>query len=89
MPIADLISQLEFGNWKSAMLLVSSVGQHRHDPIVIGLGDERIDIQMTLSLVGLLRQYVPRMRVAPLDLPGSRQPHTLRCTFVGFKFWHN
>ena len=47
-------------------------------------GDEHIDIQLTLSLVGFLRQYVPRMRMATLDLSRSRQPKSLGCTFMCF-----
>jgi hypothetical protein len=55
---------------------------------VIGLGNEHIDIQVTLSLIGLLRQYVPRMRMATFDLARGGQAHTLRRTFVCLKFWH-
>jgi hypothetical protein len=55
---------------------------------MISLGDEHIDIQVTLSLTSLLRQYVARMRMAPFDLSGRRQAHSLGRTFVGFKFWH-
>jgi hypothetical protein len=51
-------------------------------------GYEHIDIQVTLSLVGLLRQYVSRMRMAPFDLSGGRQTETLRRAFVRFKFRH-
>ena len=51
---------------------------------MIRCGDEHIDIQLTLSLVGLLRKYVPRMRVATLDLSGGRQPESLGCTFMCF-----
>jgi hypothetical protein len=68
--------------------LISSVWQHRNHAIVVCLRDEHIDIQVTLSLVGLLRKYVPRMRMATLDLSASRKPESLRRTFVGFKFWH-
>jgi hypothetical protein len=35
---------------------------------MISGGDEHIDIQLTLSLVGLLRQDVSRVRMASLDL---------------------
>jgi hypothetical protein len=44
---------------------------------------------MALSLICLLRQYVPRMRMATLDFSGGRQPHTFGRPFVGFKFWHD
>jgi hypothetical protein len=43
---------------------------------------EHIDIQMTLSLVRFLRQYVPRMRMATLDLSGSGEPESLGCSFM-------
>ena len=68
--------------------LISAVRQHRHHAIVIRLRDEYVDVQMTLSLIGLLRQYVPRMRMATLDLAGGRQAHALRRTLVCLKFWH-
>ena len=51
-------------------------------------GHENVDIQLTLSLVRLLRQYVPRMRMATLDLSGGRQPESLGSSFVCLKFWH-
>jgi hypothetical protein len=50
-------------------LLISTVRQHRHHAIVIGLRDEHIDIQMALSLISFLRQNVSRMRMATLDFP--------------------
>jgi len=55
---------------------------------VVRRGDEHINVQVTLSLVGFLRQYVPRMRMATLDLSRSRQPKSLGCTFMCFQFWH-
>ena len=55
---------------------------------MICCGYEHIDIQVTLSLVGLLGQYVSRVRMASLDLSGGRQAKTLRCAFVRFKFRH-
>ena len=72
------------GNWQVEIgnALVSSVWQHRYDAIMVRRGNEHIDIQLTLSLVSLLRQYVPRMRMAALDLTASRQPESLRCSFV-------
>jgi hypothetical protein len=39
---------------------------------MIRVGDEHNDIQLTLSLVGLLRQDVPRVRMTSLDLSGGR-----------------
>jgi hypothetical protein len=56
---------------------------------VVSLGNERIDIQVTLPLVCLLRQYVSCMRVAALDLSSRGQPYSLGCTFVCFQLWHN
>ena len=55
---------------------------------MIRLGDEHIDIQVTFSLIGLLRQYVPRMRMATLDLARGGQAHSFRGTLVCLKFWH-
>jgi hypothetical protein len=45
-------------------------------------GNKHIDIQMALSLICLLRQYVPRMRMATLDLPCGRQPESLGGTLM-------
>ena len=56
---------------------------------MIRLGNQHVDIEMALSLISLLRQYVPRMRMAPLDFSGRRQAHSLGRTFVGLKFGHN
>jgi len=86
LPIADCRLSI-YSNWQLAIgnrqCSISSVRQHRHHTIVVGLGDEHIDVQMALSLIGLLRQYVPRMRVAPLDLSSRGQPHSLRSAFMG------
>jgi len=51
---------------------------------MVSLGDEYIDVQMTLSLISFLRQDVPRVRMATFDLSAGRQAHTLGRTFVGF-----
>ena len=74
---------------RGPQLLISSVRQHRHHAIVVCLRDEHIDIEMALSLIRFLRQYVARVRMAPLDLSRGRQPHTFGRPFVGFKFWHD
>ena len=68
------------------MLLVSSVRQHRHHALLIRLRDQHIDIQMTLSLVCLLRQNVTRMRMTTLDLSGRGQPKSLGRTLCVFSF---
>jgi isocitrate dehydrogenase kinase/phosphatase len=69
-------------------LLIPTVRQHRHHTLVIGFGYEHIDIEMALPLISFLRQNVPRMRMATLDFSRGCQPHSLGCTFVRFKFWH-
>jgi hypothetical protein len=51
---------------------------------MVRLGDEHIDIEVPLSLIGLFGQYVARMRMATLDLSGSCEPHSLGCTFMCF-----
>jgi hypothetical protein len=93
LPISDcqlpFYFQLAIGNWKSAILLVSSVWQHRNNALMVRRGHEYVDIQLALSLVRLLRQYVPRMRMATLDLSGGRQPESLGSSFVGLQLWHN
>ena len=55
---------------------------------MVRLGDEHIDVEMALSLVSFFCQYVPRMRMATLDLSGGRQPHALGRAFMSFEFWH-
>jgi hypothetical protein len=55
---------------------------------MVSLGYEHIDIQMALSLVRFLCQYVPRMRMATLDLSAGSEPESLGCSFVCLKFWH-
>ena len=71
------------------MTLIAAVRQHRHHPLMIGVGNEHVDIQMTFPLVGLLGQNVSRMRMAAFDLAGRRQPKALRSTLVCFQFRHN
>ena len=51
---------------------------------MVRLRYEHVDIQVTLSLVRLLCQYVPRMRVATLDLARGRQPESLGGAFMCF-----
>jgi hypothetical protein len=69
-------------------LLISSVRQHRCHTIVVRFGYQHINIEMALSLIGLLRQNVPRMRMATLDLATGSQAKSLRRTLVRLKFWH-
>jgi len=91
LPIADcrLLSnwQLVIKNWQWS-LLIPTVRQHRCHTIVVRFGDQHIDIEMALSLIGLLRQNVPRMRMATLDLATGSQAKSLRRTLVRLKFWH-
>jgi hypothetical protein len=87
LPIANCRMPIELiGNQQSAIAneLVSTVRQHRHDAVMVRLGDEHIDIEVPLSLIGLFGQYVARMRMATLDLSGSCEPHSLGCTFMCF-----
>jgi hypothetical protein len=51
---------------------------------MVRLRNEHIDIEVPLSLISLLGQYVPRMRMATLDFSGSREPHSLGSTFMCF-----
>ena len=64
------------------MFLISSVWQHRNHALMVCLRYEHVDIEMTLSLVRFLRQYVPRMRMAALDLSGGGQPESLGCPLM-------
>jgi len=64
--------------------LVSAVGQHVRHTIVIGLGDENVDVEMTFTFVRLLGQDMSRVRMAAFDLPGGGQAESLRRTFVCF-----
>jgi hypothetical protein len=65
-------------------LLIATVRQHGHHSIVVRFRNEHIDIEMTFSLIGFLRQYVPRMRMATLDLSGGCQSHSLCGAFMSF-----
>jgi len=64
--------------------LVAAVRQHVGHALVIGLGDEDVDVEMTFTLVRLLGQDVSRVRMAALNLSGGGQAKPLRRTFVCF-----
>ena len=61
---------------------VSAVRQHVHHALVIGLRDEDVDVELTLTLVRLFSQDVSRVRMASFDFAGRRQAEPLRRTFV-------
>jgi hypothetical protein len=67
-----------------AVLLVSSVRQHSSDPLEVAVRNQNINIQISLPLVGFLRQDVARVRMAPLDLTGGRNAKTLCRSFMCF-----
>ncbi len=69
--------------------LITSIRQHRLDALLISIGDEPINVQVTLTLSSLLSQNVARVRMAALDLSGRGKAKTLGRTFMSFKFWHN
>lgn len=64
--------------------LIPSVRQHLFDPLLVALGHYRVDVEITLSFIRLLRQYVTRVRMSPLELASCGRAKSLRGTFVCF-----
>src|SRR5256714_452394 len=52
----------------SSLPLTAPVGQHALDALLVGFGDEHVDVECALPLGRLLRQDVARVRVPALDL---------------------
>src|SRR2546423_15646262 len=73
----------------SSLQLTAPVGQHALDALLVGLGDEHVDVERALPLGRLLRQDVARVRVPALDLAGRGRAETLRRALVCFKFRHD
>src|SRR5262245_36595051 len=71
-----------------ALNLISSVRQHSLDSFLVAFRHHHVDIQMTLSLIGLLGQDVTRMRMAALNFAGRGRAKTLRRSPMCFQFWH-
>ena len=65
-------------------VLVSSVGQHSLDPLLIAFAHHYIDIEMSLSLIRFFGQDVTRMRVATLDLATCSRAKSLRRASMRF-----
>jgi len=62
--------------------LVSSVRQHSLNALFIAIGNQHVNIEVTLPLVSLFGQDVSRMRVAALDLAGRGHAKSLGRAFV-------
>src|SRR5438874_8811456 len=73
----------------SSLQLTAPVGQHALDALLVGLGDEHVDVERALPLGRLLRQDVARVRVPALDLARRGRVETLRRALVCFKFRHD
>jgi len=64
--------------------LISSVRQHPLDAFLIAVRNHHINIQIPLSLIGLLGQDVPRMRMPALDLASRGRAKSLGRAPMGF-----
>ena len=64
--------------------LVSAVGQHVRHTIVIGRGDENVDVEMTFPFIRLLGQDMSRVRMAAFDFSSGSQAKALRRPFMCF-----
>src|SRR5262245_44923696 len=68
--------------------LTSSVREHSLDQRLIGIRCHHVDVQIALSLCGLLGQDVAGVRVPALDLSGGGQAESLGRSFMSLEFWH-
>ena len=57
--------------------LISSVGQHRLDALLIAFGNDCVNIQLALTFVRLLGQNVAGVAVAALNLSRRGKAKTL------------
>jgi hypothetical protein len=64
--------------------LVSSVGQHLLNPLLVALGNYRIDIEITFSLASFLSQDMTCVRMSALEFARPRRAKTLCRTFMCF-----
>ena len=64
--------------------LVAAVWQHVRHALMIGLGDEDVDVEMTFTLVRLLGQDMSRVRMAAFDFSCRRQANPFRRSLVCF-----
>jgi|SRR6266436_880928 len=69
--------------------LLPTVGQHCLDTLQIAIGDQYVDVQMTLPLSRFFGQNMARIRMATLDLAGRGQTKSLCRAFMCFQFGHN
>jgi len=65
-------------------LLISSVRQHSLDALLIALGNHHVHVEISLSLIRLLGQDVPRVRMAALNLAGGGHAKSLGRAFMCF-----
>jgi hypothetical protein len=73
---------------RAVLHLISSVRQHSLDPIDIAIGDQYVNIQISLPLIRFLGQDVSRMRMAAFDLTGRGHAESLCRAFMCFQFCH-
>jgi hypothetical protein len=63
---------------------IPPIRQHPLDSFLIAFGHQYVYIQVALPLIGLLSQYVTRMRMAPLYLPARGRAKTFRRSLMCF-----
>jgi len=69
--------------------LLPTVGQHCLDTLQIAIGDQYVDVQMTLPLSRFFSQNMARICMAALNLASRGQTKSLCRTLMCFQFGHN
>jgi hypothetical protein len=69
--------------------LLSAIRQHCFDTFLIAFGNQHVNIEQALTLCGLLRQNVARVRMAALDFAGRGRAEPFGRAPVSFQLRHN
>src|SRR3984885_7670919 len=67
---------------------LSGVRKHTGDNLVIRVGDKTSPAKLALGAVGLRREDVAHLRMAPLELAGTSLMKALGCAAVCLQLWH-
>jgi hypothetical protein len=79
----------ELNLYETDSALFSAVWKHRFDTLLIAFGNQRVNVKQALTLRGLFRQNVARVRMAALDFAGRGRPKPFGRPPVSFKLRHN
>jgi len=66
----------------------SRVRNHTGDNLVIRVGDKTSPAELALGAVGLRREDVTHLGMAPLELAGTSLMKALGCAAVCLQLWH-